>query len=132
MLFCLMDTFAPKRLVRIKAEDDMCEVLNWLDDRVGIAIRERDDLYGVWSNNVNRVRGDRLWVDYISKRRQADALLERKYSQFVSINLNPDLPPRKLYDNLRRLGVINGPERFGGDVDVERLSSFFDKTVIEY
>jgi hypothetical protein len=127
-----MDTFAPKRLVRIKAEDDMCGVLNWLDDRVGIAIRERDDLYGVWSNNVNRVRGDRLWVDYISKRRQADALLESKYSQFVSINLNPDLPPRKLYDNLRRLGVINGPERFGGDVDVERLSSFFDKTVIEY
>jgi hypothetical protein len=49
MLFCLMDTFAPKHLVRIKAEDDMCEVLNWLDDRVGIAIRERDDLYGVWS-----------------------------------------------------------------------------------
>jgi hypothetical protein len=73
-----------------------------------------------------------LWVDFISKRRQADALVERKYSQFVSINLNPDLPPRKLYDNLRRLGVINGPERFGGDVDVERLSSFFDETVIEY
>jgi hypothetical protein len=25
---------------------------------------------------------------------------------------------------LRRLGVFNGPERFGGEVDVERLSSF--------
>jgi hypothetical protein len=25
---------------------------------------------------------------------------------------------------LRRLGVINGPEKFGGEVDVERLSSF--------
>jgi hypothetical protein len=51
--------------------------------------------------------------------------VERKYSQFVSINLGPDLPPRKLYDNLLRLGVINGPERFSGDIDVERLSSFF-------
>jgi hypothetical protein len=92
---------------------------------VELAIRERDDSYDVWSNNVNRVIGDRLWVDYISKRRHADALVERKYSQFVSNNLDPGLPPRKLYDNLRRLGVINGPERFGGDVDVERLSSFF-------
>jgi hypothetical protein len=55
MLFCLMNTFAPKRLVRIKAGDDMCEVRNWLDDRVELAIRERDGLYGVWSNNVNRV-----------------------------------------------------------------------------
>jgi hypothetical protein len=38
--------------------------------------------------------------------------VERKYFQFVSINLDPGLPPRKLYDNLRRLGVTNGPERF--------------------
>jgi hypothetical protein len=62
MLFCLMDTFAPKRLVMVKAGDDMCGVHNWLDDRVELAIRERDDSYDVWSNNVNRVRGDRLWV----------------------------------------------------------------------
>jgi hypothetical protein len=64
---------------------------------------------------VNRVRGDRLvrlWVHYIAKRRHADALVERKYSQFVSMNLDPGVPPRKLNDNLRRLGVINGPERF--------------------
>jgi hypothetical protein len=74
---------------------------------------------------VDRVRGNRLWVDYIAKRRHADALVKRKYSQFVSINLDPGQPPRRLYDNLRRLGVINGPERFSGDVDVERLSSFF-------
>jgi hypothetical protein len=132
MLFYLMDAFAQKRLVRDKAGDDMCGVRNWLDDRIELAIRERDDSYDVWSNNVNRVRGDRLWVDYISKRRHADALVEKKYSQFVSINLDPGLSPRKLYDNLRRLGVINEPERIGGDVDVERLSSFFfDETVIE-
>jgi hypothetical protein len=72
---------------------------------------------------VNRVRGDRLWVDYIVKRRHADALVERKYSEFVSVNLDPDLPPRKLYENLRRLGV-NSPERFNDDIDVELLSSF--------
>jgi hypothetical protein len=74
---------------------------------------------------MNRVRGDRLWVDYIAKRRHADALVERKNSQFVSINSDSGIPPRKLYDNLRRLGVINASERFSDDVDVKRLSSFF-------
>jgi hypothetical protein len=43
------------------------------------------------------------------------------YSEFVSVNLDLGLPPKKLYDNLRRPGVI---ERFNGDVDVERLSNY--------
>jgi hypothetical protein len=52
--------------------------------------------------------------------------MERKYSEFALVNLDPDgLPPNKLYENLRRLGVINDPEKFNGDFDVERLSSFF-------
>jgi hypothetical protein len=104
--------------------DDICGVRNWLDDRFELAIRERNDLYDVWRSNVNRVSGDRLWVDYIAKRRHADALVERRYSEFVSVNLDPGLPLRKLNDNLRRLGVINGSDRFTGYVDVERLSSF--------
>jgi hypothetical protein len=44
--------------------------------------------------------------------------MERKYSEFVSVHLDPGLPPKKLYDNLRKLGVINGPKRFNGDVYV--------------
>jgi hypothetical protein len=73
-----------------------------LNGRVELAIRERNDSYNVWRNNVNRVRVDRLLVDYIAKRRHVDALMERKYSRFVSINLDTGLPPRKLNDNLRR------------------------------
>jgi hypothetical protein len=59
--------------------------------------------------------------------------VERKYSEFVSVNLDPGLPPEKLYGNLCRLGVINGPERFNSDVNVERISNFFnDETVTEF
>jgi hypothetical protein len=58
MLFYLMDTFA-KRLVRVKAGDDIGGVRNWLDDHVELAIRDRNDSYDVWSANVNRVRGDK-------------------------------------------------------------------------
>jgi hypothetical protein len=31
--------------------------------------------------------------------------VEKKYSEFVSVSLDPSLPSNKLYDNLRRLGV---------------------------
>jgi hypothetical protein len=41
MVFYLMDTFAPKRMVRGR----MCGVRNWLDDRSVAAIRERNDSY---------------------------------------------------------------------------------------
>jgi hypothetical protein len=89
-------------------------IIGWMTV-LSFAIRERHDSYNMWSSNVNRVN--------------ADALVERKYSEFVPGNLDPSLPPRKLYYNLRRLG----PKRFNGDIDVERLSSFFFyETVIEY
>jgi hypothetical protein len=80
---------------------------------------------------VNRVRGDRLWVDFFAKRRHASAFVERKYSEFVSVNLDPGFPTRKFFDNLRKLGVINGPERFDGDIDVGG-SIIFVETIIEY
>jgi hypothetical protein len=85
-------------------------IIGWMTV-LSFAIRERHDSYNMWNSNVNRVRGDRLWADYIAKRRHADALVEKKYSEFVPDNLDPSLPPRKLYYNLRRLG----PKRFNGD-----------------
>jgi hypothetical protein len=58
ILFYLMDTFAPKHLVRVRAGDDMCGVRNWLDNRVRLAISERNYSYNVWNSNVNRIRGN--------------------------------------------------------------------------
>jgi hypothetical protein len=45
------------------------------------------------------------------KRRYAHGLVERKYCGFVSVNLNPSLPQRKLYQNLFGLGIVNAPEK---------------------
>jgi hypothetical protein len=47
MLFYLMDTFAPKRLVMGRAGDDMCGVRNWLNDLVELVIKKRNDSYNV-------------------------------------------------------------------------------------
>jgi hypothetical protein len=126
IFFYLMDTFAPKHLVRVRAGDDMCGVRNWLDNRVRLAISERNYSFNVWNSNVNMIRGNHRLVDYIAN---VDMRMERKWwresTLKYSVKLDPGLPPRKLYDNLLRLGVINGPERFNGNVDVEWLSNFF-------
>jgi hypothetical protein len=52
-------------------------------------------------------------------------LVKRKYGGFGSVNLDPSLDQRKLYQNLRGLGVVNAPERPQVEMDVERLNNFF-------
>jgi hypothetical protein len=76
---------------------------------VGSGSTKRTDCaaYKVWHDNIDRVRGDRLWILYVQKRRYIDGLVERKYGGFVSVNLDPSLPQRKLYQNLCGLGVVN-------------------------
>jgi hypothetical protein len=43
--------------------------------------------------------------------------MHARRSAFVSINLDPDLPPKKLCSNLRQLGVINGSNKVEVEVD---------------
>jgi hypothetical protein len=74
------------------------------DECVELAKNERDAAYKVWHDTINRVRGDRLWILYVQKRRYADGLRERKYGGFVLVNLDFSVPKRKIYQNLRRLG----------------------------
>jgi hypothetical protein len=133
MLVYLMDTFAPKHLVRVRARNDMCGVGNWLDDRVELAIRERNIIHNnISSSNVNRVRGDHLWVDFIAKHRLADTLEEMKYSEFVSVNLEPGLPPKNCTIIYVDLASSAGPR--GSTVTLMWSGSviFLYETVIEY
>jgi hypothetical protein len=65
-------------------------------------------------------------MDHIrSNRRYADSLVERKYAGFVSEKLDPSLPQRKLYQNLRGLEVVNAPEKLQVEMDLERLNNYF-------
>jgi hypothetical protein len=96
-----------------------------MDSDVEQAIAERNRAYEIWHGNVNRVKGDRNWLVFADRRRIAKGLLDARRSAFVSINLDPDLPPKKLYSNLRQLGVINGSNKVEVEVDVVRMNQFF-------
>jgi hypothetical protein len=62
---------------------------------------------------------------HVQKRKYTDGLVEKKYGGFVSVNLDPSFPQRKLYQNLRGLGAVNAPERLQVEMDVERLNNYF-------
>jgi hypothetical protein len=96
-----------------------------MDSDVEQAVAERNREYEIWRENVNRVKGDRNWLAFADRRMIAKYLLDARRSAFVSVNLDPDLPPKKLYSNLRQLGVINGSNRVEDEVDVERMNQFF-------
>jgi hypothetical protein len=102
----------------------ICSVRNWFDESVELAVNEMDPAYKVWHDNINRVRRDRLWILYVQKRRYANGLVKRKYGVFVSVKLDPSRPQRKLYQNLRGLGVVYAPERPQVEMDVERLNNY--------
>jgi hypothetical protein len=97
---------------------------------------QRSQLTRVWSwestsgmllarSGMTFVRWDRLWILYVRKRRYADGLIERMYGGFVWVNMDPSFHQRKLYQNLRGLGVLNAPERLQVELDVERLNNYF-------
>jgi hypothetical protein len=98
------------RWIKFTKGDRLGSVRNWFDESLELAINERDATYKVWHYNMNRVKGGRLWILYVRKRRYADGLVERKYGGFVSVKLDPSLPQRKLHSHLRRLGVVNALE----------------------
>jgi hypothetical protein len=106
-----VNTFVPVRRIKVTEEDILCSVHNWFDGSVKLAVNERDAAYKIWQDNINRVRGGRLWILYVQKRRNA-------------VNLDPSLPQRKLYQNLRGLEVINAHERLQVEMDVG-LNNYF-------
>jgi hypothetical protein len=95
----LIDVFAPGAPSRWEGRI-LCR-----ESDIGWIGRDSRYSHSHWRGNVNRVKGDRNWLAFADRRRNAKSLLDACRSAFVSINLDPDLPPKKMYSNLRQLGV---------------------------
>jgi hypothetical protein len=76
-----------------------------------------------WEYEQAQGRRDRL--AFVDRRRIVKSLLNTRRSAFVSVNLDPDFSPKKLYLNLCQLGIINGSNKVEMKVDVERMNQFF-------
>jgi hypothetical protein len=121
----LIDIFAPVRTVKVGRSGSLLGIRDWMDSDVEQAVAERNLPYEIRRGDMNRVKGYRNWLAFADRRRIAKSLLDGRRAAFVSINLDPDLPPKMLYSNLRQLGVINGSNKVEVEVDVERMNQFF-------
>jgi hypothetical protein len=92
----LIDVFASVRNVKVGRSNSLSGIRHWMDSDIEQAVAERNRAYKIWRWNVNRVKGDRNWLAFVDRRRIAKSLLDARRSAFVSINLDPDLPPKKL------------------------------------
>jgi hypothetical protein len=107
----LIDVFAPMRTVKVGRSNSVSGIRHWMDSDVEQAVAERNRAYEIWRGDVNRVKGVRNWLVFADRRRIVKSLMDASRSAFVSINLDPDLAPKKYYSNLRQLGVINGSNK---------------------
>jgi hypothetical protein len=70
MLNFLLDTFVPVRRIKVTKGDRLCIlcrlcVRNWFDESLELAINKRDAGHKVWHDNINRIRGEKLWILYV-------------------------------------------------------------------
>jgi hypothetical protein len=101
-------------------------VENWVNDEISQLIEDRDKAYKIWHDNVNRVKGDNLWLSFQEKRRRAKKIVRDNHSKFVELNLDPNLPSEKLFGNLKKFGLMNRPSQ-PGQVDPDAINAFFIK-----
>jgi hypothetical protein len=99
----LIDVFAPVSTVKVGRSSSLSIIRHLMYSAVEQAVAEQNRAYEIWRGNMNRVKGDRNWLAFADRRKIAKSLLDARRSAFVSINSNPDLPPKKLYSNRRQL-----------------------------
>ncbi len=115
----LLNKFAPIKSIKINQTECINSIEHWCNDQVKNAIVIRNKAYRVWHNNINRRKGDRNWIFYILKRKEAKKLIVLNHSKFVNKNLDPNLSSKQLFQNLRKFGIIESKNtaKFIGDAN---------------
>jgi hypothetical protein len=122
----LLDVFAPIKYVKKKKPVGCVNGFeNWFNEECQIAVDARNAAYKVWHDNINKLKGDNNWKFFTEKRRVAKRLTVYHHSNFVTSNLDPRLPSKKLFDNLRKFGIVKSKKSTKFDVNVDDLSNHF-------
>jgi hypothetical protein len=65
----LIVVFAPVRTVKVGRSNSLSGIRHWMDSDVKQAVAERNHAYRTWRGNVNRVKGNRIWLALADRRR---------------------------------------------------------------
>lgn len=91
------------------------------------AVEERYLAFALYSRNPNRDHGDNQWLDFVRKRDRANPLIFDAKKRYTEQNFDQNLPPKKLWNNLRREGIHNNAKKTepAEGVDADELNTFF-------
>ena len=103
-LKCLLDTHAPVRTFKINEAD-----VPWINSEIRHSLKLRDAKHCEWK----RKRSDSVWNDYCRLRNQSNRLLAAAKASYNMSQLNPELGPKKLWQNVRKLGLMDSKHCVG-------------------
>ena len=102
----LLDAHAPVRTVTVKESD-----APWINAEIRTSLRLRDAKHCEWK----RKRNDSTWNDYCRLRNHTNRLLASAKASYNINQLNPDLGSKKLWQNVRKLGLMDSDHCVGSD-----------------
>jgi len=92
----------------------------WFNNEVAEAIKNRGKAYNRWRRNHT----DFNWNQYLSARKHASQLTNTAKCDYYKSKLDPNLPQKNLWNNLKSMGVKNKPNQ-NCLADPDSLNQYF-------
>lgn len=96
-----LNQFVPLRNKYINKQEKL-----WFNKIIKIAIEQRNSAYKIWKRNRRSVfnqPNNANWLAFVSLRERVASLFSQAKTKFNHRKLNPNLPPIKLWNNIRSL-----------------------------
>lgn len=94
---------------------------SWMTDHIFSLTRRRDESYKTWKSN----RTDENWELHVQLRNQATSSITAAKRRYLFQHLSPSLSPKKLWDNLKSLGVTKSSDDSKCFEDPDTLANKF-------
>ena len=116
-LLGLLDAHAPVKTYSVSDAD-----APWINAEIRRSLRLRDAKHSEWI----RQRNDSIWNDYCRLRNQSNRLLAAAKTSYNMSQLNPDIGQKKLWQNVRKLGLMDSNHSVGsGNLSSSDLNNHF-------
>lgn len=118
----LYNQFVPTKTVRV--HNNRCP---WFTSDVIDKIKTRNKLYSKWKHRPS----DANWCAYKVARNTATFYIRSAKTNYYASKLSTSLPPKKLWSNLRQIGVSEKKNNVKCDFDPDDLNKHFLSTTAE-
>ena len=117
----LLNAFAPLKL----RKNVVNNYHKWVNEELLHLINVRNFYYNAARTERNAYNKNNLKQTFKKIRNKVNLLKRKLHSAWVQRELNPDLPSKKLWENLRKLGVTSSKPDLASNFSVQDFNNFF-------